>query len=372
VSIQLHFEADCILSRMLKMLPIVALAMVVGQVMSTVEQSFTVEPQNKKINCQVLKEELCQDSSPRKPCQKVNLKLVTHGFRSSQQSVEGIRKAWLDKGRIKTRVIILNWKEPAGGKRYTTGVVDLDPIRYKAAAKNALDVGTELGKCLAKLTSNGLDPDKIHLVGHSLGAHLVGKAGREFRKETKRKGKEMQVGHVTGLDPAGPGWVGNTPFKELKNEELSKKSAKFVDVIHTNGDTRGKIGTVYFGALQPLGHIDFYADGGRKQAICSKSVFSTSVLNGKCSHSQAIEWFRQSIQDPKKFKGEKCDDYNNCTSGTKRTSGTRRSGTSGTTAFMGDGVRKEIRGYFFVKMPTTTTSERSSFEVDALSVSSRG
>ena len=76
----------------------------------------------------------------------------------------------------------------------------------------------------------------IHLVGHSLGAHLVGKAGREFSKETRGK----KVGWVTGeiqlrqhwrfyctivhcyigLDPAGPGWVGNTPFKEVKNEKL--------------------------------------------------------------------------------------------------------------------------------------------------------
>ena len=54
------------------------------------------------------------------------------------------------------------------------------------------------------VVKNWLDPNKIHLVGHSLGAHLVGKAGREFTEETKpnlfmslfRTAKK--VGRVTG------------------------------------------------------------------------------------------------------------------------------------------------------------------------------
>ena len=94
------------ISRMLKMLPIVVLAMVAGQAMSTVEQWFKVSPQKKMIDCPVLEKKLCQDSDKRKPCQKgekpaccnyyqpyiaVNLKLVTHGFMSNYKSVEGIK-----------------------------------------------------------------------------------------------------------------------------------------------------------------------------------------------------------------------------------------------------------------------------------------
>ena len=76
------------------------------------------------------------------------------------------------------------------------------------------------------------------MVGHSLGAHLVGKAGRTYEKWTNEKidrltGEEeffSQISSVTschfsitGLDPAGPRWVtGNLcdPIKYLANNVL--------------------------------------------------------------------------------------------------------------------------------------------------------
>ena len=48
----------------------------------------------------------------------------------------------------------------------------------------------------------GLPGAQFHLVGHSLGAHLVGKAGRIFRTF-----RSEPVGRVSGLDPAGPRFV---------------------------------------------------------------------------------------------------------------------------------------------------------------------
>lgn len=335
---------------MLKMLAIVALAVVAGQAMSKAEQSI-IKTKKKIIDCQDLEKKLCQKTKE-EPCQNVNLKLVTHGFGSSNKSVEGVKDAWLAgrKGTKPTRVIILDWKESADGTRHSVWV---NINWYRSAAKNALGVGTSLGECLAKLVGKGLDPNKIHLVGHSLGAHLVGKAGREFTKKTRGQ----KVGRVTGLDPAGPGWVGNSPFTEVINEKLSKDSAKFVDVIHTNGDTSGNQiwqsnYAIKFGALQPLGHIDFYPDGGRNQNICK-------ITEVGCSHSQAIEWFRQSINDQKKFKGKKCSDYEKCTSGTRRT-----------TEDMGEGVSKSGSGWFFVKMPTTDAPEDVPFNFGSVSVGS--
>lgn len=145
----------------------------------------------------------CQNFDSRKSFHQtwrnVNLKLVTHGFRSSLKSVQGVKDAWLAaQAGINTRVIILDWANISRGKKDPSAWLPVI-TGYTQAANNALDVGTSLGKCLAKLLRKGLDPNKIHLVGHSLGSHLVGKAGREFKKETGKK-----VGRVTGLDPAGP------------------------------------------------------------------------------------------------------------------------------------------------------------------------
>ncbi len=67
------------------------------------------------------------------------------------------------------------------------------PLKNEAAL-NAIDVGSFLGLCLAGLSQTaGVKAANIHLVGHSLGAHLVGRAGRAFTEATGQS-----VGRVTG------------------------------------------------------------------------------------------------------------------------------------------------------------------------------
>lgn len=46
----------------------------------------------------------------------------------------------------------------------------------------------------------GLDDSKLHLIGHSLGAHLAGVIGRDIIRKTNNRRK---VYRITGLDPAG-------------------------------------------------------------------------------------------------------------------------------------------------------------------------
>lgn len=66
---------------------------------------------------------------------------------------------------------------------------------------------------------------------------------------------------VPGLDPAGPLFEFQDP-----RARLDRSDAKFVDVIHSNGETLILGG---LGAAQPLGHVDFYPNGGRVQHGCS-------------------------------------------------------------------------------------------------------
>ena len=74
------------------------------------------------------------------------------------------------------------------------------------------------------------------------------------------------------------------------NRKLSTQSARYVEVIHTEG---GCLGT-----MEPLGHADFYPNGGKDQP-------------GKCkteSHSLAIDFLAESINSVRGFYGKKCTD----------------------------------------------------------------
>ena len=66
----------------------------------------------------------------------------------------------------------------------------------------------------------------LHLVGHSLGAHICGFAARELKKRQNK----WTVQRITGLDPAQPCFR-----KADTSVHLHKNDAPFVDVIHTNG-----------------------------------------------------------------------------------------------------------------------------------------
>ncbi|KAK8784521.1 hypothetical protein V5799_009114 [Amblyomma americanum] len=98
-----------------------------------------------------------------------------------------------------------------------------------------------------------LKPERVHLVGFSLGAHAAGFCGRHFYNST-----QQQLGRITGLDPAGP-------LFENPNISLSSSDVTFVDVIHTNG---GPINDLKFGRKNPMGHVDFYPNGGSDQPGC--------------------------------------------------------------------------------------------------------
>ena len=72
----------------------------------------------------------------------------------------------------------------------------------------------------------------------------------------------------SGLDPAGPSFSGrdikNGIKKKKKKNGINPTSAKFVDVIHTDG--AGIIS--YHGVMERRGHADFYPNGGRDQPGC--------------------------------------------------------------------------------------------------------
>ena len=64
---------------------------------------------------------------------------------------------------------------------------------------------------------------------------------------------------LSGMDPAGPS------FQDYSSSaRLNSSDAEFVDIIHTHG----KGGVKTFGTRIPLGHVDFYPNGGGVQPGC--------------------------------------------------------------------------------------------------------
>lgn len=63
------------------------------------------------------------------------------------------------------------------------------------------------------------------------------------------------------MDPAGPLFESQDPIARLDETD-----ADFVDVIHSNGENLILGG---LGSWLPMGHVDFYPNGGRMQNGCS-------------------------------------------------------------------------------------------------------
>lgn len=155
---------------------------------------------------------------------------------------------------------------------------------YHTAAYNSRIVGRQLTLFLYYLDQLfHLNLNRLHLVGHSLGAHIAGFVGAD---------NEGRIARITGLDPAGP------IFVELNSSmRLDPSDARFVDVLHTNG------GTITKGALglsTPSGHVDYYCNGGSLQPGCYFSSVTKSIMDPvervACSHRRSYRYFIEIIE----------------------------------------------------------------------------
>ncbi|KAG7300645.1 hypothetical protein JYU34_014952 [Plutella xylostella] len=156
---------------------------------------------------------------------------------------------------------------------------------YPVSVRLSRSIGKKLGELLVKLTQQGLTADNLELVGLSLGAHIVGYAAKHFYSVTGQK-----PSRVTGLDPAGPCFRSLPP-----NMRLDASDGQRVDVLHTNIDG--------FGMAEPIGHVDFYANGGEFQPGDIPYVPCLVV----CSHLRSVLYWWQALEHAKKFIGVQCD-----------------------------------------------------------------
>lgn len=139
----------------------------------------------------------------------------------------------------------------------------------------------------------------IHLIGHSFGAQTAGFAGKHCHG---------QLGHITGLDPAGPNFWSASP-----EQKLWRTDAQFVDVIHTNAEPL--IPEAGYGLNQTLGHLDFWPNGGGNQPGCDHSVVQNVIFHN-CDHQRSVWLYLDTIrQDPPPSQGVHCESYGRFVSG---------------------------------------------------------
>ncbi|XP_075071692.1 pancreatic lipase-related protein 2-like isoform X2 [Mixophyes fleayi] len=168
---------------------------------------------------------------------------------------------------------------------------------YNQAVNNVQVVGAEIS-CFINVTLDHFNASlsKIHLIGHSLGAHVVGEAGK----------RRPRIARIIGLDAAGPYFEG-TPAEV----SLDPTDANFVVGIHTN--------TAIIGIKQLVGHIDFFLNGGERMPGCSgqqlTDIFKAPTLVTAardvflCSHVASYYVFLATILNPDGFMGYCATNY---------------------------------------------------------------
>ncbi|CAG9861220.1 unnamed protein product [Phyllotreta striolata] len=201
---------------------------------------------------------------------------IIHGYlempTTSISSSQEIKNSILSK--YDANLIVVDYGNPAA-------------IFYPAAVQQVTPIAGRLSRMIKSMIDNsGLALNTTKIIGVSLGAHIAGITGYNLNGE---------VEEIIALDPAGPLFAAGE-----STNRLSKSSAKFVHVIHTNGGGLGN--------LEPLGHADYYVNGGRTQPACGP------IPIGLCPHGLSVTYYSESIRRGR-FKAKKCSDYRKFKSG---------------------------------------------------------
>ncbi|XP_054157498.1 pancreatic lipase-related protein 2-like [Oppia nitens] len=229
--------------------------------------------------------------------------IITHGwfdYYGNRQWMDDMRDYFLG---YNFNVIIYDWKIPASDDNYFN------------SAFNTQIVGSMLAYFIRTLNTMGVNLQNIHLIGHSLGAHVCGFAGKNFT--------DPKIGQISGLDPAGFGFWST-------NKRLLPSDAKLVVVTHTSGGLTKWDGSYddliqmsgYLGQSDSLGHYDFRPNGGTGQPGCISSI-SSFIANmnkksdakvGDCNHQRVHQLLiaNRKLRSTNSCKmiGYHCDSYN--------------------------------------------------------------
>jgi hypothetical protein len=173
---------------------------------------------------------------------------------------------------------------------------------YLNASTNTRLVGRQVGIFINLIREKYLASNpkslNVHCIGHSLGAHTCAHASNAA---------QIRFNRISGLDPAGPLFENTDP-----QVRLDPTDADYVDVIHTNA---GSLLSASFGMMMPVGHVDFYPNGGLVQPGCPGF---TSIIGGLiggagdptkeigCAHGRAYTLYIDTITSSCPYVGFAC------------------------------------------------------------------
>ncbi|XP_061579303.1 phospholipase A1 member A isoform X2 [Cololabis saira] len=202
-------------------------------------------------------------------------KVIIHGYRalgSKPSWVKDLAQALLRAQDV--NVLVVDWVYGAS-------------FAYNLVVESYKEVALQISVLINQLQKHGCDLETFHFIGVSLGAHVAGFVGTLF---------EGNIGRITGLDPAGPMFKGADTY-----DRLDPSDAQFVDVIHTDSD--------YFGISIPVGHVDFFLNGGKDQAGCARSRFASMYGYVICDHMRAVHVYMSALNGSCQLTGIPCSSY---------------------------------------------------------------
>ncbi|XP_037037164.1 phospholipase A1 member A-like [Bradysia coprophila] len=228
-----------------------------------------------------------------------NTVLYIHGYIESSKSptVQKIIDAYME--RATYNVLILDWATLADGL-------------YPTAVRKSSDLGPTIADIFLDLFDNGLPHAKLHIVGHSLGAHLAGQIGRTI---TEKSDGLIKLERITGLDPAFPQYYPSIGGAKA----ISDEDAVLVDIIHTD---KGRYGTLF-----STGTVDFWPnEGGRIQPGCPNGIHIPLSDRDLCSHQRSVALWAESVANPsstfvatnRKYKSTQLQMGISCAKGSRR------------------------------------------------------
>ncbi|XP_066562594.1 phospholipase A1 member A isoform X2 [Amia ocellicauda] len=208
-------------------------------------------------------------------------KIIIHGFRalgSKPSWIQNLVQALLTA--TDANVLVVDWIHAAS-------------FAYNRVVNNYQEVALEISHLIKELINIGSKKESIHLIGVSVGAHVAGYVGTLFGG---------RLGRITGLDAAGPMFKHARTFNRLDHTD-----ALFVEAIHTDSDN--------FGISIPVGHVNFFLNGGNDQPGCTRSSFSTMYDYLICDHMRAVYVYISALNGSCPLMGFPCDNYERFVSG---------------------------------------------------------
>ena len=155
--------------------------------------------------------------------------VITHGFTGSVLGGEGkafqaLANAYQNAS--DSNVILFDWSALSGEldlSIFGGNVISENFAIYENVASQVDEIGNTLASFLATLGTS----QPIQLIGHSLGAHVVGNAAETYQQENSA------IDILLGLDPAGPLFEPGGSLSSL-DQRLDESDAERVVALHTS------------------------------------------------------------------------------------------------------------------------------------------